>query len=454
MTENVNVRRVCLEALVLVMEDKKFLNEVLRDTLLKYQYLEKNKRSYISRMLRGTVERYIELDACISSYSSAKINKLNPYIRNILRLAVYEIRYMDSIPESATCNEYVKLAKKKAPARLSGFVNGILRSMIRSGFDKVHLTENEVYSMPKWLYDKFEEEYGNASYICRAFLDDNVLTIRTNLAKCEPDELRDKLESQGVKVMPVCASDISDADGNKENVSLDIAFAIENVDYIESLTAFKEGLFYVQDISSMMVGLKADVKAGNIVVDVCAAPGGKSIHAAQLLTRCERDSYNGKKGHVYSYDISENKVALIRENITRSGLDNISAEVFDARVSNPNMISKADIVIADLPCSGLGVIGKKPDIKSRVKIEDILELSELQLEILNVCKDYVKDGGTLMYSTCTVSKAENVDNVKRFLESNKEFRLVEERQYMPSKLQDGFYIAKLEKLCAKVLADI
>ena len=445
MTENVNVRRVCLDALVLVMEDKKFLNEVLGDTLSKYQYLEKNKRSYISRMLRGTVERYIELDACISAYSSTKINKLNLYIRNILRLAIYELKYMDSIPDSATCNEYVKLAKKKAPSRLSGFVNGILRSMLRSDFDKVHLQENEVYSMPKWLYDKFEEEYGNAKGICKAFLDDNQLTIRANLAKCEPNELRNELDSQGIKANPLSADDILDSNGNKETANLDFAFAIENVDYLEGVKAFKEGLFYVQDISSMMVGAKANVNPGDTIIDVCAAPGGKSLHMAELLKYQEKDSDNSKKGHVYSYDVSENKVALIRENIARSGLDNISAAIGDARVSNPDLIDKADIVIADLPCSGLGVIGKKPDIKSRVNKENIESLAALQQEILDVCKNYVKPGGTLMYSTCTISMAENAGNVRKFLDVNTGFQLEEERQYMPSKLQDGFYIARLHR---------
>ena len=445
MSDNVNVRRVCLEALVLVMEDKKFLNEVLGDTLSKYQYLEKNKRSYISRMLRGTVERYIELDACISAYSSTKINKLNPYIRNILRLAIYELKYMDSIPDSATCNEYVKLAKKKAPSRLSGFVNGILRSMIRSDFDKVHLQENEVYSMPKWLYDKFEDEYSDAKGICEAFLDDNQLTIRANLAKCEPDRLRAELESQGINAKPVSADDILDSKGNKETVNLDFAFAIENVDYLEGVKAFKEGLFYVQDISSMMVGAKANVNPGDTIIDVCAAPGGKSLHMAELLKYQEKGSDKCKKGQVYSYDVSENKVALIRENIARSGLDNVSAALGDARVSNPDLIEKADIVIADLPCSGLGVIGKKPDIKSRVKKEDIESLAMLQQEILNVCKDYVKPGGALMYSTCTISMAENAGNVRKFLDANTGFQLEEERQYMPSKLQDGFYIARLHR---------
>ena len=423
MTENVNVRRVCLDALVLVMEDKKFLNEVLGDTLSKYQYLEKNKRSYISRMLRGTVERYIELDACISAYSSTKINKLNPYIRNILRLAIYELKYMDSIPDSATCNEYVKLAKKKAPSRLSGFVNGILRSMIRSDFDKVRLQENEVYSMPKWLYDKFEDEYSDA----------------------KPDRLRSELESQGINAKPVSADDILDSKGNKETVNLDFAFAIENVDYLEGVKAFKEGLFYVQDISSMMVGAKANVNPGDTIIDVCAAPGGKSLHMAELLKYQEKGSDKCKKGQVYSYDVSENKVALIRENIARSGLDNVSAALGDARVSNPDLIEKADIVIADLPCSGLGVIGKKPDIKSRVKKEDIESLAMLQQEILNVCKDYVKPGGALMYSTCTISMAENAGNVRKFLDANTGFQLEEERQYMPSKLQDGFYIARLHR---------
>lgn len=432
---NINLRKVAFEIVSNVLDDKKYLTDVLSDVLNRYQYLEKNKRSFISRVSRGAVERYIELDAVISTYSTTKINKLNPNIRNILRLAVYELRYMDSIPESATVNEYVKLSAKKAPSRLKGFVNGILRNMIRDEFKKVNLSDNELYSMPKWLYDKFEEEYGNGKDICKAFLDTNPITIRANLTKCSETELKERLEKEGVKVTPI------------EDVSY--GFYIENVDYLMSLDSFKEGLFYVQDLSSMMVGEKSSVKPGDIVVDVCAAPGGKSLHIAELLYVRERDgdsSDNLHSGHVFSYDISESKVNLIRDNISRTGLGNITAEVKDARILNEKLIDKADVVVADLPCSGLGIIGKKPDIKSRINKEDVNSLAALQQDILNICRNYVKKGGTLLYSTCTISKCENQDNVRKFLENNKDFTLLEENQYMPDRKQDGFYIAVMKRL--------
>ena len=435
---NVNLRRVAFDIVSHVLENGKYLTDALADTLRRYQYLEKNKRSYISRISRGVVERFIELDAIISTYSTTKINKLNPNIRNILRMAVYELRYMDAIPESATVNEYVKLSSKKAPSRLKGFVNGILRNMIRDEFEKVSLTENEIFSMPKWLYDKFDEEYGCARDICSAFLDTNLITIRTNLTKCTPEKLKTSLEKEGIKVNPI------------EDVKY--GFYIEDVDYLNKLNAFKDGLFYVQDLSSMMVGEKTPVKPGDIVLDVCAAPGGKSLHIAELLYVLEdKDIEKAKedklthKGHVFSYDISEEKVNLIRDNIDRTGLSNITAEIKDARVLDEKLIDKADIVIADLPCSGLGIIGKKPDIKSRINKKDIESLSLLQKDILNICKNYVKPCGTLIYSTCTISRAENQDNVRTFLESNGNFSLVEETQFLPDKKQDGFYIAVMKR---------
>lgn len=434
---NVNLRKVSLEIVVKVMEDRNFLNEVLGDTLNKYRYLEKGKRSYISRITRGVVERFIELDAYISAYSNTKPDKLNPNIRNILRLAIYELRYFDSIPESATVNEYVKLSGKCAPSRLKGFVNGVLRSMIRDDYKKANLTNSESLSMPKWLYDKFQEEYGCADEICKAFLEPNLITIRANLTKCTPSLLRDRLENEGVKVTQI--------------PNIEYGFFLENVDYLEKLDSFKEGLFYVQDLSSMMVGVKSGIKAGDTVIDVCAAPGGKSLHMAELLDVYEKQEYSQiepeliHRGHIYSYDISEDKVNLIKENIDRAGLSNITASVKDATVYDERLKDKADIVIADLPCSGLGIIGKKPDIKLRINILDIKSLASLQQDILNICKNYVKKKGVLIFSTCTISKLENQDNVRAFLDNNKNYKLIEEKQFMPCKEHDGFFISILQR---------
>ena len=434
---NINVRRVAFDIVLSVTEDGQFLNEALSDTLQKYQYIEKNRRSFISYLSKGVIERYIEMDAVISAYSSTKINKLNSNIRNTLRMAIYELRYMDSVPESATCNEYVKLTGKVAPSRLKGFVNGILRNMIRDNFSKVSLEPYEKYSLPKWLYDMLNEEYGNADEMAEAFLNSRGLTIRTNLTKCTPKELADILDKEGIKAEPIPA--------------IDYAFSIKGIDYLEGLESFKKGLFYVQDVSSMMVGIKSEVKAGDTVIDVCAAPGGKSIHIAELMTAASGNSASESNevtpttGRVLSYDISSKKVALITENVKRTGLDNITAEVGDATVYNDKLCETADIVIADVPCSGIGVIGKKPDIKIRINIDDIDNLADLQYKIIQNVKKYVKAGGTLIYSTCTVSKKENELNVAKFLKDNNNFKLIEEKQYFPTNIQDGFYIAVLKK---------
>ncbi len=439
----INVRKVSYDIVTKVLNDGYFLNDVITDTFDKRQIKEKQKRSYISRLSRGVIERFIELDAIISTYSNTKLSKLNPNIKNILRLSVYELKYMDSVPESATCNEYVKLAGKIAPVRLKGFVNGILRNMIRDNFSKVNLKPNEEVSLPGWLYDMLEEEFGSACEIGKSFLKKSQLTIRTNLTKCTPSELVEILREEGVTIEPI--------------PELDYAFTIDNIDNLSGIEAFNKGLFYVQDISSMMVGDKSGVRAGDTVIDVCASPGGKSLHVAELMkveAASDADSSDfrkgnmriaGEGGNVLSFDISEEKVKLIKDNIKRTGLTNITAKVGDARIKNNDLTEKADIVIADVPCSGIGVIGKKPDIKARLKKEDIESLSKLQYEILSNVKSYVKTGGKLIYSTCTISKRENEDNVKKFLENNREFTLLEQTEYLPDEIRDGFFIAILLK---------
>ncbi len=428
MADAINVRKVSFDIVTKVLNDGYFLNDAITDTFDKRDIKDKQKRSYISRLSRGVIERFLELDAIISTYSNTKLSKLNPNIKNILRLSVYELKYMDSVPESATVNEYVFLAGKVAPVRLKGFVNGILRNMIRDNFSKVNLKPNEEVSLPKWLYDMLEEEYGLAYDIGKSFLGKTRLAVRTNLAKCTPTELQALLREEGITAEPI--------------PELDYAFIIDNIDNLSSIEAFNKGLFYVQDISSMMVGDKSGARAGDTVIDVCASPGGKSLHVAEIMSIA---GGTGEPGQVLSFDISKEKVALINDNIKRTGLTNITAEVADARKRRDDLVCKADIVIADVPCSGIGVIGKKPDIKVRLTPEDIDNLSMLQYEIASNVKDYVKPGGKLIYSTCTISKRENEENVKKFLENNSEFTLLEQTEYLPDDIRDGFFIAILLK---------
>ena len=434
MTNDVNLRELILGVLLAVTRDGEYSHIVLKGTLDKYQYLSKQERSFVSRVCEGTLEHMIWIDYVINQFSKVKVNKMKPVIRTILRSSVYELQYMDAVPASATCNEAVKLAQKKGFHTLKGFVNGVLRSISR-GLDNVELPDKETkfteylsikYSMPQWIVEKWLKEYSKeqTEEMLAAFLKDTPTSIRINTARCRKEELIKRLEAEDVTV--------------EENPKLPYGLYISGYDYLNSLQAFREGFFYVQDVSSMMVSHMAEPKEGDYVIDVCAAPGGKSIHMAELL--------NGT-GMVEARDLTAYKVGLIQENIARCQLSNIRAVQADARILRENDIEKADIVIADLPCSGLGVIGKKADIKYKMTKEKQQDLAALQQEILEVVAQYVKLGGTLMYSTCTINREENQENVEKFLRNHKEFCLEKQEQMLPdSHRQDGFFIAKMKKV--------
>lgn len=444
-----NLRALSLDVVMEVLEKGGFSNQVLGSVLSKYQYLEKQERSFVTRLSLGTIENVLLLDEVLNSYSKTKVKKMKPVIRNILRLSVYQIYFMDSVPESAVVNEAVKLSKKRGMAGLSGFVNGILRSVLREGKE---ITEYETsvsttYSCPEWIVKLWEDSYGKGSAkdILSGFAGNNDITIRVNLTKNTPEKLKATLEAEGVKV---------------KASPLPYGFFISNVDYLEKLDSFQQGLFYVQDLSSMQVATKANLKGGEKVLDVCAAPGGKSLHIAEMLSMLENgetveernlksetvEERNVKSGTVEARDLTADKVKRIEENIRRTGLGNISAKVFDATKFDEAARNQYDVVVCDLPCSGLGVIGKKPEIKYRVQPEDLDDLAKLQKNILKNAKDYVKEHGRLIFSTCTINKTENDENTKWFLEEFPEFSLVSEEQIFPKKDEwDGFYIALFEK---------
>lgn len=430
MTDSVNLRALVLEALLEINEKGQYSHLVLRDMLDKYQYLTKQERAFLTRLLEGTVEKQMELDYMINSFSKTKINKMKPLIRNILRMGVYQLKYMDAVPDSAVCNEAVKLTKKRGLSQLSGFVNGVLRSVARD-MEKIVYPSKEkdveqffsiTYSMPEWIVKQWMKDYGleQTEKILKGFLRQRPLTIRTNLDKCSPEELKELLEADGLTVQPI--------DG------LSYAFELSGVDYLNGIDAFLEGKFYVQDVSSMMVAKNAEVSDGNYVIDVCAAPGGKSTHLAELL--------HGT-GMVEARDLTEYKVGLIKENITRHELVNIKAVQQDATVFDEASVEKADVLICDLPCSGLGVLGKKTDIRYKMSQEQEQELANLQRQILDAVHTYVKHGGTLIYSTCTIDTLENEKNVAWFCKKYEEFELISQKQMLPGEVgADGFFIAK------------
>lgn len=432
MAKSINEREIVLDILMELEKPDTLSHVVIGAALAKYQYLLKKQRSFITRLTQGTIERRIELDYIIDSYSKTPVRKMKPLIRNLLELSVYQLKYMDSVPVSAVCNEAVKLAQKRHFTNLKGFVNGVLRNIARNSEQCVYPDRDKdyvkylsvTYSMPEWLIQLWQKTYTNEEIegIVKGFYEEKITYIRCNTKKLTIEQLESKLAAEGVTA--------------KRVPQLPYALSIEGYDYLSGLESFQNGEFFVQDISSMLAGEAAAPKDNDYIIDVCAAPGGKSMNAALKMSG----------GHVEARDLTEAKTALIEENISRIGLDNISVKQWDALEPDKEAFEKADIVIADLPCSGLGIIGRKPDIKYNTDRDKLKSLAALQREILSVVCEYVKPGGILLYSTCTINREENEDNVEWFV---KEFPFSLEgntRQLLPGKDgTDGFFIARLRK---------
>ena len=450
MIKSINEREIVLAVLLEVTENGQFSHIILRDVLSKYQYLEKRERAFITRVTEGTLEHMIEIDYILDRFSKVKVKKMKPVIRGILRSAVYQLKYMDSVPDRAVCNEAVKLAVRKGFSGLKGYVNGVLRSVAR-GLDDVQYPGEKMeelsvrYSCPKWILDLWGRTYGTEviEKMLNDFQQEKPVTIRCCLNRISPDRLRERLESEGITV--------------EKHPYLPYAFQISGYDYLNDLAAFQEGFFTVQDISSMLVAEIASPEAGAQVIDVCAAPGGKALHTAEKLYMAEAQllkdenaQKNRTAGHVEARDLTEGKVELIRENIERTGLTNISAVCRDASVPDRDAEGRADLVIADLPCSGLGVIGKKPELKYKASPEGIDSLVRLQQKILSCAQSYVKPGGTLIYSTCTVNPGENIDNVHWFLQQYPEFSPGDIRDRICPELRESV----VEKGCIQLLPGV
>lgn len=400
--KKINEREICLEILMEVTERGGYIHTVLRGVLDKYAYLDKRERSFIGRVSEGTVEYMLQLDAVINRYSTTKVQKMKPLIRNLLRMSVYQILYMDNVPDSAVCNEAVKLAVKRRFHGLKGFVNGVLRSVSREAASITFDNLSEKYSMPQWLVDMWTKQYGSqvTESLLQAFLQPKKLYIRCNRTNGTMEQLKESLRADGVEFHK--APYVTDA------------LVISGFDTLYDLESFQNGYFQIQDLSSMLAVKATEPKEGDRVLDVCAAPGGKAMHVADLLTGT---------GYVEARDVTGYKVELMESNIDRVGFSNMAAVQWDALTFDPEWEEQADIVIADLPCSGLGVIGKKMDIKYKTTKEHITDLQKLQQSMLDVVHRYVKPGGTLVFSTCTIAKEENEDNV-RWIEEHYPLELV------------------------------
>ncbi len=389
----VNEREVVLDMLLSLREGK-LSHTILKDTLDSYLYLDKSSRGFITRLYEGTIEKRLYLDFIIDGYSKTPVKKMKPIIMLLLEMAVYQLFFMDRVPDSAAINEAVKLAKKRGLTGLSGFVNGVLRNIARNkesivlpDKNKDIITYLEIkYSTPKAVVEYFIKDYGSekTEEILEAFEEKRPLTARAT--KGDREELIKKLEGEGVKT----GSDTI----FPESVRI---LELDSLSYLES---FEEGDFVIQDESSQFIGKIVGFPKGARVLDLCAAPGGKSLLFAEMEEVDE----------IISCDISESKTELIEDNIRRIGTDKIRTKVNDASLYNPDFVDGFDLVICDLPCSGLGVMGRKRDIKYNVTEDKIRELAKLQRTILENAVRYVKKGGRLIYSTCTMTRAENEEN--------------------------------------------
>lgn len=430
----VNARKVILEILTEI-EKGKYSNQLIQE-LQKREDLDGRDKKFISKIVYGVIENKLYLDYMIRKFSSIRLKKIDADILNILRMSAYQIIYLDKVPDSAVVNEAVKLVKK-INHRHSGFANGLLRNFIRKHQD-VTLPDNELeklsvkYSHPLWLVERFVKSFGFdfTEDLLSANNETPKLVIRTNTILINREDLITKLELAGLEVEK---SDI---------VEEGIIIESLGTDAIDQLSLFKKGYFTVQDESSMLVGHILDPTAKDYVLDLCAAPGGKTTHLSQLM---------GNKGQIYACDISDKKLDLVKENVKRLGLNNIRMFLNDGTVLNENFVDKFDKVLLDAPCSGLGIIRRKPDIKYQKTEETIKDLNQVQYTMLTHSAKYVKSGGVLVYSTCTIEASENRDMIDKFLSEQPEFERVyindtEDLQMYPNvDGTDGFYICKLRR---------
>ncbi len=444
-----DVRKIALNTIYRVLHDDAY-SALALNSAIKDNNLSRLDSSFLSHLVYGVIERKILLDYIISQYSKIKPKKIENKTLIILELGLFQLLFMDKVPSSAAVNECVKLSKKVGAYKSSGFINAVLRNFIRNDC-KYNLPDDSdiiehlsvKFSCPQFLTKRFINQYGldNAVSILEGLAQRPPLTIRVNTLKTTKEKLTKSLSDDGVKV-----SEIS---------FLPNALNIENTGSIEELTSFKNGEFYVQDSASQLCCEMLDAKEGMTVCDVCSAPGGKSLYTAIKMNN---------KGKIYSYDLFEHKIKLIKESTKRLSVDIIDASVRDAQ-STDDKIPTCDRLICDVPCSGFGIIRRKPEIRYK-KATIIDNLPQLQYSILCTNADSLSIGGVLVYSTCTLCDEENISVVEKFLLEHPDFvpqplelpdgfkRFVDEPDHvltlLPCKgMTDGFFIAKFRKVGSK-----
>ena len=435
-----NPRSVALNVLLKIEQEQAYSNLALSNAIRENR-LGGVDSAFVSALVYGVLERQITLDYIIKQYSKIPLRKIEIKTKLILRMGVYQLLFMDKVPDSAAVNESVNLAKKHRLQKSSGFINGILRSITRAepkyslpdGKDKIYYYSIK-YSAPQDLVRLWINSYGesNAVAILESLSGRPPICARVNTVKTDADSLTGMLEKEGVKAEKI--------------TFLPGALYLSHTGAIENLRAFREGLFHIQDASSQLCVSFLDPKPREIMLDVCAAPGGKSFTAAEMMD---------DRGKVFSFDLYDQKVRLMESGAKRLGLTSVRASVRDAAVGVP--LPVADRVLCDVPCSGLGILSRKPEIRCKDGLLSS-DLPQLQYRILERSAQYLAAGGRLVYSTCTLNPRENNEVAARFLSEHPDFegvplrlpdgveRAFDEREYeitlMPHTARtDGFYCA-------------
>jgi len=421
-------RAISIQILNEITEEGAYANIALRKTLQEETHLEPRSRAFITELVNETLRNLLLIDHIINAFSKNPVEKMKPFIKNLLRISVCQIRLMEKIPDRAAVNEAVILAKAYGFTNLSGFVNGILRNISREPEKPVIPESNSAknialkYSYPKWVVKNLIRWLGEDLTLefCKNSHNPPPVTVHINTLKTNAEKLTTELEQDGIEVKPLNPPFL----------------ALKNTGDMSQIKAFKKGHFFVMDPGAYLAVEALEIKPNQTLIDLCAAPGGKSFAAA-----CQMENM----GKILAYDLHEHRKELIRQTSRKLGFSILESAEKDALIYDEKLNSSADVVLLDAPCSGFGTIRKHSEIKYTRTRADIFDLAEKQGKMLENAAMYVKTGGRLVYSTCTVTKEENIDNIELFLEKHKNFKLEKTIQTLPSSNSDGFFAATLVK---------
>lgn len=425
-------REIALKILYKIDKEQAYSNIALNEEIKQdRKSLNDKDIGLISEIVYGVTTWKLTLDEIIKKYSKIRLKKISVWILNILRMGIYQIIFLDKIPKSAAVNESVNLAKRYGHSSSANFVNAILRKIEKKDYEEFfQINDNlerisKTNSMPVWIIKELlkNNNIKDVEKICKYSNLKPKTTIRINKLKITKKELLQKMQEQGINY--------------KETDSEDFLI-LEKIKDIENLELFKKGFFTVQDISAGLTAQILNPQKGEYVLDACSAPGGKTTYMAELMDN---------DGKIEAWDIHEHRTKLVEQNANRLGINIIKTKVKDASVYDASLNNKFDKILLDVPCLGIGVIKRKPDIKWQRKVEDIEEITRVQKLILQNCSKYLKKDSFLVYSTCSILSDENEGVIYDFLSENKDFEIVKDSIFniVPDEEKDGFFICKLRK---------